>query len=113
MSLLKMIFVTVDTIATIDANAMKNIFKMKTFIENIVDDDAASKNKLLSINTTIIAYATAIIFLNQFVKFILFKFVNDTLTNELNMKNVKCNNIYFVKLKLKADFRKIRSMIIT
>ena len=47
------------------------------------------------------------------VKFILFKFVSDTLTNELDMKDVKCNNIYSAKLKLKADLRKIRDMIIT
>ena len=35
-------------------------------------------------------------------------FVNETLTNVFEMKNVKCNNIYLNMLKLKIDFRKIR-----
>ena len=47
------------------------------------------------------------------VKFILLKPADDMLTNELDMKNVKCNNIYSAMLELKTDLRKIRDMIIT
>ena len=65
MSLLKMIFETIDTIA----NAMKNIFKMNilTTENTTIIDDCSSWNKLLSTSTTITAYATTIIFLNQLI----------------------------------------------
>ena len=66
MSLFKIIFETIDTIA----NAMKNIFKKMNILttENTtIIDDCTSRNKLLSTNTTIIAYAATIIFLNQLI----------------------------------------------
>ena len=40
-------------------------------------------------------------------------FVDETLTNISEMKNVKCNNIYLNVLKLKIDFRKIRRHFVT
>ena len=38
---------------------------------------------------------------------------DETLTNVLEMKDVKCNNIYLNMLKLKIDFRKIRKHFVT
>ena len=43
-----------------------------------------------------------------FCKIDIIDFVDETLTNVSEMKNVKCNNIYLNMLKLKVDFRKIR-----
>ena len=40
-------------------------------------------------------------------------FVDATLTNVFEMKDVKCNNIYLNMLKLKIDFRKIRKHFAT
>ena len=40
-------------------------------------------------------------------------FVDDTLANVSEMKNVKCNNIYLNMLKLKINFRKIRRHFVT
>ena len=60
MSLLKMIFETIDT----TASAMKDIFKMNilTTENTTIIDDRSSWSKLLSTNTTITAYAITIIF---------------------------------------------------
>ena len=38
---------------------------------------------------------------------------DETLANVLEMKDVKCNNIYLSMLELKTDFRKIREHLAT
>ena len=40
-------------------------------------------------------------------------FVDETLANVSEMKNVKCNNIYLSMLELKIDYRKIRKHFVT
>ena len=51
--------------------------------------------------------------LQNFCKIDIIDLADETLANISEMKNVKCNNIYFDMLKLKIDFRKIRKHFVT
>ena len=56
-------------------------------------------------------YSKFILLINQLrncCKIDTIDFADETLANVLEMKNVKCNNIYLNMLELKTDFRKIR-----